>query len=348
MRVGLPVVRAVAEVRQPQRAAEQARRDRAAHPDGRVSDAGETFSDLPRRPRLPDVHRTVAAGGERAGCLIGFATQASIDPPRFVALISEQEPAPSASRATRARSPCTWRPATTRSSSSCSAPQTGDDVDKFERCDWSEGPARPADPRRLSELVLRRGAGAPRLRRPCGVLLEPFAARRGHGRRAVPLPPGEAPGARAPRLSPRWVSVERELEACRSCRPVVADIEPVRSSSGAVNRPAPSAPPRPSWAGDLADDGAGELLGVGAHRDRALRRRARRSGDSVASRPARLGSFASTNTSSTTPNTTLLPFGMGERVEVAAALGLGERDVPAPAPLAMLRQRRRPPWRASS
>ena len=33
---------------------------------------------------------TVAAGDERAGCLVGFATQCSIDPPRFLVCISDK------------------------------------------------------------------------------------------------------------------------------------------------------------------------------------------------------------------------------------------------------------------
>src|SRR4051794_41781759 len=33
---------------------------------------------------------TVAAGGERAGCLVGFATQCSINPPRFLVCLSDK------------------------------------------------------------------------------------------------------------------------------------------------------------------------------------------------------------------------------------------------------------------
>ncbi|HTI35116.1 MAG TPA: flavin reductase, partial [Miltoncostaea sp.] len=53
-----------------------------------------------RDGELPEVHEivsaidypmyivTVAAGGERAGCLVGFTTQCSIDPPRFLVCLS--------------------------------------------------------------------------------------------------------------------------------------------------------------------------------------------------------------------------------------------------------------------
>jgi flavin reductase (DIM6/NTAB) family NADH-FMN oxidoreductase RutF len=83
---------------------------------------------------------TTAAGGERAGCVVGFATQASIDPTRFLVAVS------TANR--------TWRVA--RSASYLAVHlfgrerfdvitlfggETGDDVDKFAQCAWSEGPA---------------------------------------------------------------------------------------------------------------------------------------------------------------------------------------------------------------
>jgi flavin reductase (DIM6/NTAB) family NADH-FMN oxidoreductase RutF len=54
-----------------------------------VSEPGETFSDLLGELDYPMFIVTVAAGGERNGCLIGFATQSSIDPPRFLAVISK-------------------------------------------------------------------------------------------------------------------------------------------------------------------------------------------------------------------------------------------------------------------
>jgi flavin reductase (DIM6/NTAB) family NADH-FMN oxidoreductase RutF len=83
---------------------------------------------------------TTMVGGERAGCVVGFATQASIDPSRFLVAIS------TANR--------TWRVA--RSATHLAVHlfgrermdvitlfggATGDDVDKFAHCDWSVGPA---------------------------------------------------------------------------------------------------------------------------------------------------------------------------------------------------------------
>jgi flavin reductase (DIM6/NTAB) family NADH-FMN oxidoreductase RutF len=83
---------------------------------------------------------TVAAGGERSGCLMGFATQASLEPPRFLACVS--------------RANHTFRPAMASGHVAVHAcpdepdlalarlfgEETGDEVDKFTRCSWHDGP----------------------------------------------------------------------------------------------------------------------------------------------------------------------------------------------------------------
>ena len=49
-----------------------------------------TFNALVADLDYPMVVVTTAAGSELAGCLVGFATQCSIDPPRFLVCISKQ------------------------------------------------------------------------------------------------------------------------------------------------------------------------------------------------------------------------------------------------------------------
>jgi flavin reductase (DIM6/NTAB) family NADH-FMN oxidoreductase RutF len=79
------------------------------------------------------------AGGERSGCLIGFATQISIHPPRFLVGLSHENH--------------TWRvaqhadllgvhfvPEEDPEIAELFGGQTGDEVDKFARCAWHEGP----------------------------------------------------------------------------------------------------------------------------------------------------------------------------------------------------------------
>ena len=104
-----------------------------------ASMVSDVIGDLVRRADPPLYVATTAAAGERAGCVIGFATQASIDPPRFLVGISTENR--------------TWRVAQTATHLavhlfgrdridviSLFGGATGDDVDKFANGAWSEGP----------------------------------------------------------------------------------------------------------------------------------------------------------------------------------------------------------------
>jgi len=82
---------------------------------------------------------TVAVGSERAGCLVGFTTQCSIDPPRFLVCLSDKN------RTFRLAREATVMvvhlvPREQGELASLFGGQTGDDLDKFERCAWSPGP----------------------------------------------------------------------------------------------------------------------------------------------------------------------------------------------------------------
>jgi flavin reductase (DIM6/NTAB) family NADH-FMN oxidoreductase RutF len=83
---------------------------------------------------------TTVAAEERAGCVVGFATQASIDPPRFLVAISKENR--------------TWRVAKDASHVAVHlfgrermdvvdlfGGETGDEIDKFDHCAWTEGVA---------------------------------------------------------------------------------------------------------------------------------------------------------------------------------------------------------------
>jgi flavin reductase (DIM6/NTAB) family NADH-FMN oxidoreductase RutF len=82
---------------------------------------------------------TAAHGDERAGCLVGFTTQSSIKPPRFIVCISEVNH--------------TYRVAMNADVlvvhmvgedeadlAELFGSQTGDEIDKFARCAWHPGP----------------------------------------------------------------------------------------------------------------------------------------------------------------------------------------------------------------
>jgi flavin reductase (DIM6/NTAB) family NADH-FMN oxidoreductase RutF len=83
---------------------------------------------------------TAVAGRELAGCLVGFATQCSIDPQRFLVCLSDKNRTfrvASRGGALAVHFVASDAPALVELFGS----ETGDDVDKFERCAWHPGPA---------------------------------------------------------------------------------------------------------------------------------------------------------------------------------------------------------------
>ena len=98
-----------------------------------------TFQRLVAQLDYPMFIATVAAGGERAGCLIGFATQCSIHPARFLAGISDKN------RTYRVAQDADSMaihivPANAGELAELFGGETGDELDKFERCAWRPGP----------------------------------------------------------------------------------------------------------------------------------------------------------------------------------------------------------------
>lgn len=82
---------------------------------------------------------TVAAGGTRAGCLVGFLTQCSIHPPRFLVCLSDKnhtaQVAEHVSMLAVHALGAEQRPLAELFGST-----SGDHVDKFARCEWEPGP----------------------------------------------------------------------------------------------------------------------------------------------------------------------------------------------------------------
>ena len=82
---------------------------------------------------------TAAADGRRAGCLVGFGTQASIDPPRYWVCISKANHTHGVARQAGALAVHVLG----RSHLALArlfGEETGDEVDKFARCEWAPGP----------------------------------------------------------------------------------------------------------------------------------------------------------------------------------------------------------------
>ena len=157
------------------RARLRARAARAARLE-RVTES--TFNSLVGDLDYPMFIVTVCAGGERSGCLIGFATQASIDPSRFLVCLSHTNRTYRVGRDAELLG-VHFVPEEQAELAELFGGETGDEVDKFERCSWRAGPGGTplldACPNRFVGRVLERlDAGD-----HDAILLEPVLAERG-------------------------------------------------------------------------------------------------------------------------------------------------------------------------
>ena len=82
---------------------------------------------------------TVARESERSGCLVGFASQCSIDPPRFTVWISQQNHTHGLALEAEHLAVHLLR-ATDHGLAALFGETTGDEVDKFAACAWHDGP----------------------------------------------------------------------------------------------------------------------------------------------------------------------------------------------------------------
>lgn len=107
----------------------------------RQADTYDRFNDLVGDLDYPMfIVTTRSTKGERAGCLVGFATQCSIDPPRVLVCISK------ANRTYRVAENAEalgvhFVPAAAIELADLFGGHTGDEHDKFADCAWEEGPS---------------------------------------------------------------------------------------------------------------------------------------------------------------------------------------------------------------
>jgi flavin reductase (DIM6/NTAB) family NADH-FMN oxidoreductase RutF len=104
-------------------------------------DVEQAFDALLASLDVPMFIVTAAAADdqERSGCLMGFATQVSIRPPRFLACISVQNH--TARIASRAQHLAVHLiPRERMDLAVLFGHETGDEVDKFADCQWTPGP----------------------------------------------------------------------------------------------------------------------------------------------------------------------------------------------------------------
>ncbi|HVW80575.1 MAG TPA: flavin reductase family protein [Mycobacteriales bacterium] len=79
------------------------------------------------------------ADGQRAGCLVGFATQASIDPGRVLVLLSKENETFRIAQQSQLLG-VHYLHEGNRALASLFGEESGDWTDKFARCEWREGP----------------------------------------------------------------------------------------------------------------------------------------------------------------------------------------------------------------
>jgi flavin reductase (DIM6/NTAB) family NADH-FMN oxidoreductase RutF len=147
----------------------------------------DAFSTIVGRLDYPMfVATTRGAGGELAGCLVGFATQASIDPQRFLVCISDKN---RTYRVLQGASAMALHvvPQDADDVVELFGGETADEVDKFERCDWREGPEGLPILEHCPSWFAGRIVERQRLGDHVGHLIEPFAGEAGYDGKAFPF-----------------------------------------------------------------------------------------------------------------------------------------------------------------
>ena len=110
--------------------------------------------------------------GRPSGCLVGFATQCGIAPPRFLACLSKANHTYRCAAAVGVAA-VHLLGAGDRDLAALFGTETGDEVDKFERCEWFEGPERVPLLSRCPAWFVGRVEDRPDLGDHGGLLLAP-------------------------------------------------------------------------------------------------------------------------------------------------------------------------------
>ena len=109
-------------------------------PTRTATDGGTTLSRLAARTDTPmAIVTAITPDGRQSGCLVGFWTQCSIHPPRLLACISKANHTFEVARDAPVLA-VHWLGTDNRDLAELFGRETGDAVDKFERCQWHPGP----------------------------------------------------------------------------------------------------------------------------------------------------------------------------------------------------------------
>jgi flavin reductase (DIM6/NTAB) family NADH-FMN oxidoreductase RutF len=113
--------------------------------------------------------------GERSGCLIGFASQCSIHPPRFAVWVSEKNHTFTVARRAGALAVHALGGGQ-HDLAKLFGSETGDEIDKFARCAWHDGPAGAPVLEGVAGWFVGRVVERLRTGDHLGFVLEPIAA----------------------------------------------------------------------------------------------------------------------------------------------------------------------------
>ena len=97
----------------------------------------DAFNEIMGDLEFPMIVVTANDGEARAGCLVGFSAQCSIDPPRFMVWISKKNHTHRVARGAEVLA-VHFPDAGQRDLAELFGTNSGDDVDKFASCPWSE------------------------------------------------------------------------------------------------------------------------------------------------------------------------------------------------------------------
>lgn len=107
-----------------------------------ATETGAPFSRLATHLDYPLYVVTTAVGEERSGCLIGFATQCSIHPPRFLACLSKKNHTYALALRASVLAVHVIEPGN-KDIAALFGGETGDEIDKFAQVRWQQRHGAP-------------------------------------------------------------------------------------------------------------------------------------------------------------------------------------------------------------
>jgi flavin reductase (DIM6/NTAB) family NADH-FMN oxidoreductase RutF len=164
-----------------------------------VPSASVSFAELISQLDYSMLIVTTAADGERAGCLVGFASQVSIHPPRFLVGLSVKNRTYRVAGDGAEVLVVHFVPEQSEDLADLFGGETGDEIDKFARCQWRPGPAGAPILTELEDWFAGRVLDRISFGDHCGFLLEPIDGETHRSgspltfRRAKRIEPGHKP-----------------------------------------------------------------------------------------------------------------------------------------------------------